>query len=377
MKLMMITTYTTPTNMRRELLESVAAHGHEVVVVSPAPSEQMAAPVRKLGGTYVEWAASRTTIDPVGDIAAASRLCAIARRHRPDVVLIYQIKAVLLAPTIAKLARVRNVVALVNGLGAVFDDHGFGLTRKARVARALYRLSLRNVDTVVFQNADDPLLLERKRILGRDRHRVIVPGSGVDTDKLRPPATRPLLPPTFTLMTRLLVSKGVRDYVAAARAVKARYPHAIFRLAGQFEAPNHPDGIAKAEVDAWVRDGVIDYVGFINDVPELLATTTVFVLPSYYREGVPRTSLEAMAMGLPVVTTDSVGCRDTVEDGVTGFLIPPKNAAALADRLERYLAQPGLAAAHGRASRQRAERMFDIQRVNRLMLEALGLTAGA
>lgn len=374
MKLMMITTYATPTNMRRELLETAAARGHDVVVVSPAPTSLMSGPVREFGGTYAEWAASRTTIDPMGDVAAAAQLYAIARRHRPDVVLVYQIKAVLIAPTIAKLARVRRVAALVNGLGAVFDEHGFGLSRRARIAQTMYRLSLRHVDTVIFQNADDPVLLENKRILGRDRDRRIVPGSGVDVRALRPVgAGRATQSPTFTLMTRLLVSKGVRDYAAAARAIRLRHPNAVFRLAGQFEAANHPDAIAKAEVDAWVREGVIDYVGFTNDVPALLATTTVFVLPSYYREGVPRTSLEAMAMGLPVVTTDSVGCRDTVEDGVSGFLVPPKNVAELTDRLERYITEPDLATAHGRAGRLRAERMFDIELVNRQMLEALGL----
>lgn len=374
MKLMMITTYATPNNVRRELLEAAVAKHHEVVVVSPASAAVMTAPVRELGGTYVEWALGRTTIDPIRDIVAASQLFSIVRRHRPDVVLIYQIKAVLVAPTIAKLAGVPHVVALVNGLGAVFDDHGYGLTRKAHIARSVYRLSLRNVDTVVFQNADDPQLLESKRILCRNRDRKIVPGTGVNVRKLRPVAKHVAQPPTFTLMTRLLVSKGVRDFVAAAREVKARHPRAVFRLAGQFEATNHPDGIAKAEVERWVRDGVIDYVGFVDDVPALLATTTVFVLPSYYREGVPRTSLEAMAMGIPVVTTDWVGCRDTVEDGVTGFLVPPKDVSTLVARLERYIAEPDLVAQHGRASRDRAERVFDVGLVNRLMLEALRLS---
>lgn len=373
MKLAMITTYATPTNMRRELLESVAAKGHEIVVVSPADSAIMTAPVRELGGTYVEWPINRTAIDPIGDLTAAARLFAVLHKHRPDVVLIYQIKAVLVVPTIAKLARVPHVVALVNGLGAAFDDHGFGLTRRAQIARSVYRLSVRNVDTVVFQNRDDPRLLENKGILSRTKPRAMVPGSGVDTQKLQPVRRAETQPPTFTLITRLLVSKGVRDFAAAARAVKARHPNAVFRLAGSFEAANHPDGIAKDEVHQWVNDGILDYIGFSNDVRAVLSATTVFVLPSYYREGVPRTSLEALAMGLPVVTTDSVGCRDTVDDGVNGFLVPPKDVAALVDRMERYLADPDLVERHGRASRQRAQRLFDIALVNRLMLDALRL----
>lgn len=370
---MMITTYATPTNMRRELLESIVAKGHEVVVVSPAPAAVMAAPVRDLGGTYVSWKVNRTAIDPLGDLAAAWRLYAAIRKLRPDVVLVYQIKAVLLVPTMAKLARVPYVVALVNGLGAAFDDTGFGLTHRASIARRVYRVSLRHVDNVVFQNCDDPNLLETKGILSRDKPRAIVPGSGVDTAKLSPSRqTRPH-PPTFTLITRLLVSKGVRDFAAAARVIKSRYPEAIFRLAGPFESPNHPDGIQNSEVNQWVADETIDYVGVTDNVPALLAETTVFVLPSYYREGVPRTSLEALAMGLPVVTTDSVGCRDTVEDGINGFLVPPRDVAALVDRMERYLTDRALVQRHGQASRERARRVFDIALVNQLMRDALRL----
>lgn len=371
MKFMMITTYATPTNMRRELLEAVAARGHEIVVVAPTPSGVMAGPMRELGGTYVEWNVSRTAMNPRADLAAAKSLYAAVRQHRPDVVLIYQIKAVLLAPVVAKLAGVRHVVVLVNGLGSVFDDQGYGLTRQARVARLLYGLSLRSANTVVFHNHDDPKLLERMRILRPNLERQVVPGSGVDTQKLRPVPTTSFSP-TFTLIGRLLVSKGVRDFVAAARTIKARYPHAIFRLAGQIEASNHPDRIPEAEVEGWVRTGTVDYCGFTSDIQALLATTTVFVLPSY-REGLPRTSIEALAMGLPVVTTDVPGCRDTVEDGVNGFLVPARDAAALANRIERYITAPDLVTTHGRASRKRALALFDIDLVNQLMLDALRL----
>lgn len=372
MKLMMITTYATPTNMRRELLEAVVAKGHEVVVVSPTPSAIMTPPVRELGGTYVEWNISRTAINPGADLAAATTLFAAVHRHRPDVVLIYQIKAVLLAPTIAKLAGVRHVVVLVNGLGSVFYDHGLGQTRKAHIARSLYKLSLRCVDTIVFHNHDDPGLLERMRILRSDQQRRVVPGSGVDTQTLCPVPRSAALPTTFTLIGRLVVSKGVRDFVAAARAIKARHPHTVFRLAGQIEASNHPDRIAEDEIKQWVRDGIVDYCGFTSDIRALLATTTVFVLPSY-REGLPRTSLEAMAMGLPVVTTDVPGCRDTVEDGINGFLVAAKDVAALVNRLERYIATPDLVTLHGQAGRARAVRLFDVRFINECMLEALRL----
>jgi glycosyltransferase involved in cell wall biosynthesis len=376
MKLAMVTTYATPNNMRRELLEAVAARGHRITVVSPEPAAVMQGPLAALGGSYREWPVNRTGIDPAEDLRSARRLHSILRDERPDVVLVYQIKAVLIAPVAAKLARVARVVPLINGLGAVFDSQGFGATGRARLARRAYGLSLRLVDEIVFQNADDPALLQSSGLLSRRARWRVVPGTGVDLARL---AVRPLPagPPTFTLISRLLVSKGVRDLVAAARIVRARHPlaQARFRIVGQLEADGHPDGVRRAELEAWVAEGLIDYAGFSDDVPGVLAATTVFVLPSYYREGVPRTNLEALAVGRPIVTTDWVGCRDTVEDGVNGFLVPPRDPVALADRLERYLRDPALVGRHGSASRALAERRFDIRQVNAQMLQALRLAA--
>jgi glycosyltransferase involved in cell wall biosynthesis len=378
MKLAMVTTYATPSNMRRELLEAVAARGHRVTVVSPEPAGVMQGPLAALGGTYREWPVNRTGIDPAEDLRSAHRLHAILRDERPDVVLVYQIKAVLIAPLAARLARVGRIVPLINGLGAVFDRDGFGATARARLARGAYGMSLRLADEIVFQNADDPALLQASGLLSRRARWRVVPGTGVDLARLavRPP---PAGPPAFTLISRLLVSKGVRDLVAAARIVRARHPLAgtRFRIVGQLEAEGHPDGVRRAELDAWVAEGLVEYAGFSDDVAGVLAATTVFVLPSYYREGVPRTNLEALAVGRPIVTTDWVGCRETVEDGVNGFLVPPRDPVALADRLERYLRDPALAARHGSASRALAERRFDMRKVNAQMLEALQLGAPA
>jgi glycosyltransferase involved in cell wall biosynthesis len=348
--------------MRRELLEAVAARGHEITVVSPEPAQEMSKALAEFGANYLRWPVNRTGIDPIEDLRSGRQLYSLLRAERPDVVLAYQIKAVLLAPLAARLARVPRVVTLVNGLGAVFDDHGFGLTWKARLARFAYGLSLRNVDTIVFQNSDDPkLLLEHGLLSSRADHRV-VPGTGVDLVELAEQSPH-AGPPTFTLISRLLVSKGVRDFVAAARIVRTGCPEARFRLVGQLEAAGHPDGVSRPEIDAWVTEGLIDYVGFTKDIAGVLGSTTVFVLPSYYRE----------AIGRPIVTTDWVGCRETVEEGVNGFLVPPKDPLALADRLGRYVRDPTLVATHGRASRRLAERKFDIHRVNEMMLEGLQL----
>jgi glycosyltransferase involved in cell wall biosynthesis len=373
MKLLVVSTHLGPKNMRRELLEAVAARGHRVTVVSPEPAGIMQGPLAEFGARYREWPVNRTGMDPIEDLRSARHLHSIFREERPDVALVFQIKAVMIAPLAAKLAGVERVVALVNGLGTVFDDHGFGRTWKARVARILYGLSLRGVHEVVFQNPDDPVLLRSFGLLLERTCWRVVPGSGVDLEVFTPQPPY-VGPPTFTLVSRLLVSKGIRDLVAAGRIVREQNPEVRIQIVGKLEAEGHPDGVRRAELDRWIAEGLIEYAGFSDDIAGVLARTTVFVLPSYYREGVPRTNLEALAVARPVVTTDWVGCRETVEDGVNGFLVPPRDPAALAERMLRYVRDPSLVARHGCASRALAERRFDIRKVNALMLDALRLS---
>ena len=232
MHLAMVTTYATPGNMRRELLEAVRAHGHDVTVISPE-SAGMPEALTSLGGTYVPWEIDRTGLDPRRDAGSAHTLSQILRAARADVVLCYQVKAVLLAPAAARLAKVARVVALVNGLGTVFEDTGFGRTWRAKVARVGYRLSLRAVDQIVFHNRDDEARLRELDLLGKTATRVI-PGSGIDLVKFSP-VTPWSGPPTFTLISRLLIAKGIREFVDAARLVRHSHPAARFHLVGPIE----------------------------------------------------------------------------------------------------------------------------------------------
>ena len=368
----MLTSYATPTNVRRALLDAVVAAGHHVTVIAPESAEVMRPSLSAAGIGYAEWAVNRTGIDPIEDLHSARQLFRILRDVRPDVLLVNQIKAVLIGGPVARLARVPHVVILINGLGMIFDEHGFGRTKKARLARRAYGLALRQADELVFQNPDDPRHLQAQRVLGANARWTVVPGSGVDLVHFTPSAP-PTTPLTFTFVSRMLVSKGVRELVAATERLREEHPSVRVRLVGQLEATNHPDAITRPEIDRWVAAGLVEYVGFTSDIRAVLANTSVFVLPSYYREGVPRTNLEALAMGRPIITTDWVGCRETVVDGVNGFLVPPRDAAALAERMARYARDPDLLVRHGREGRALAERRFDVRRVNELMLRALRL----
>jgi glycosyltransferase involved in cell wall biosynthesis len=172
------------------------------------------------------------------------------------------------------------------------------------------------------------------------------------------------------LMARLLREKGIYEYVEAARAVRQQHPHARFLLLGGTD-PN-PGALTREEVAAWVAEGVVEWLGHVDNVRPWIASTSVYVLPSY-REGKPRSTQEAMAMSRPVITTDAPGCRDTVIEGVNGFLVPVRDSAALADAMMRFIDQPELIPRMGRESRRIAEERFDVHRINRVMLVEMGI----
>jgi glycosyltransferase involved in cell wall biosynthesis len=198
----------------------------------------------------------------------------------------------------------------------------------------------------------------------------MINGSGVDLGAFRP-AALPQGDVSFLLIARLLKDKGIREYVEAARQVRAQYPRTSFHLVGRLDQGN-PAGISARELHDWQTEGVVEYLGRLDDVRPAITATSVYVLPSY-REGTPRTVLEAMAMGRPIVTTDAPGCRETVRHGVNGYLVPVRDADALAQAMARFVEEPGLIAAMGRESRRIAEEKYDVHKVNRVILQAMRL----
>jgi glycosyltransferase involved in cell wall biosynthesis len=201
-------------------------------------------------------------------------------------------------------------------------------------------------------------------------------GIGVDLNCWRPapPATKPV---TFLLAARLLREKGVMVYANAARIIKSNSQTEVSRRTVHFILPGsldtNPVGLSRAEIDAWVAEGILDWPGHVPDVRLWMAKASVFVLPSYYREGVPRSTQEAMAMARPVITTDAPGCRETVIDGKNGFLVPVRNADALAAAMERFILQPELIGRMGQASRRIAEECFDVREINQTIMREMGV----
>ncbi|MBY6192898.1 glycosyltransferase family 4 protein [Marinobacter hydrocarbonoclasticus] len=356
---------------RGPLLRALVAKGLDVHVAAPdlADVPDIRTELEALGITLHEIGLKRTGTNPVADLATVAELWRLMRRIRADYVLGYTIKPVIYGSLAAWLAGLPNRFALVTGLGYAFTGEASGkrgLLRK--LIQRLYRFGLSKSRKVFFQNPDDEALFRQLKLLPADIPSCVVNGSGVDVADY---ALAPLLEkPSFLLIARLLGDKGVREYAQAARKVKTQYPDAVFRLVGWID--DNPDAISQQELDEWVNTGIVEFLGKLADVRPAIADCNVYVLPSY-REGTPRTVLEAMAMGRPVITTDAPGCRETVTDGDNGFLVPLKAVDELAAAMIRFIENPKLVGKMGQRSRQVAEQKYDVHRVNEFMLAEMGI----
>lgn len=356
---------------RGALLQTLLDAGHSVHVAAPdLPTDS---PVRltleRWGVVVHEISMRRAGMNPVEDAATLRSLWSLCSTVAPTHVLAYTVKPVVYGLWAARLAHVPNRLALITGLGYAFTEQATGRRRfVAGVVHRLYANALRGCKRVFFQNPDDRAVFQRLRLLPHMVPTTVVNGSGVDVSTFEvaqlPQVTR------FLLIARLLGAKGVREYAEAAQRLKADYVDAVFRLVGWID--DTPDAIQQSELDAWVADGSVEYLGKLDDVRPAIAECTVYVLPSY-REGTPRTVLEAMAMGRPIITTDAPGCRETVVDGENGFLVGVKAVDELERAMRKFIIDPELAARMGERSRRIAEDRYDVHKVNAVMLEGMGL----
>lgn len=356
-------------NFRGPLLRAMIARGHEVIAVSPEADPRYEADLRDMGVTHRRVPLERTGFNPVADLRYMFGLKRLLREEGADLFLGYTIKPVIYGNLAARLARVPKRAALITGLGYAFGSDSLKQRAVGRVIHVLYRLSLTGADVVFFQNPDDQGEFLKRRYVSQERA-ALVAGSGVDLGRFERGGA-PDEPPIFLLIARLIREKGITQFVDAARNLKRRHPEARFQLLGPLDS--NPTAISGDEIAEWQRSGIVEYLGETDDVRPYLQAASVFVLPSYYREGTPRTALEALATGRPVVTTDAPGCRETVVEGVNGFLVEPRDVTSLEQAMERFLVAPELIATMGAASRQLAEGKYDVNLVNAAMLDRLGL----
>lgn len=360
-------------NFRGALISAMRARGHQVHVCAPGLLDDQAARtwLEQRGVVCHDVLLSRAGLNPLQDLRALLALVRLMRRIRPVVFLGYTIKPVIWGVLAARWAGVPQRVALITGLGYAFTGEATGLRALVqRLARILYCLAMRSATLIFFQNPDDRAHFQQLKILPEDAAVKLVNGSGVDIDKFNLTAL-PEGPIRFLLIARLLGDKGIREYVEAARRLARRWDGVEFHLVGGCD-PN-PNGITKAEAESWSHDPHFFWHGALDDVRAAISACHVYVLPSY-REGTPRTVLEAMSMGRPIITTDAPGCRETVRDGVNGCLVPVRDAEALATTMERFLLEPERVGLMGAEARRIAVEKYDVHKVNAVMLTAMGLS---
>ncbi|MBQ1521008.1 MAG: glycosyltransferase family 4 protein [Clostridia bacterium] len=348
-------------NFRGELIKLIVSKGCEVFVTGPNTLDVDR--IEALGAHFVEIPMDKNGTSIRGDMRYCAALTALMREIKPDVTLSYTVKPVIYGAIAAKRAGVKNVNCLITGAGYTFSSGSRRAKMLGLLVRRLYRYGLGKADRVIFQNPDDRDEFISRHLVKADKCR-LVNGSGVDLERFSPVP----LPdkPVFFMLSRILKSKGVAEYLEAARLVKRAHPEARFMLLGKYE-PSMQDALDVEYVEAFIRDGIVERFDETYDVRPYYAMCSVFVLPSY-REGTPRTVLEAMAMGRPVITTQAPGCRETVIEGKNGFLVPVKDIAALADRMCRFIDEPELIGQMGSVSRAYAEEKYDSRSVNAEML---------
>ncbi|WGS42831.1 glycosyltransferase family 4 protein [Burkholderia sp. JSH-S8] len=340
---------------RHGLIRMLVARGAEVIVA--APHDRTVPLLEQMGCRYVPLAVASKGTSPREDLGTLAALYRHYRALAPDLVFHYTIKPNIYGSVAAWLARVPSV-AVTTGLGYVFIQK----SRAASVAKRLYRFAFRFPREVWFLNRDDLATFTDERLLAHPGRARLLHGEGVDLEQFAPVPLPAGDAPVFILIGRLLWDKGVREYVDAARAVRAQHPRARFQLLGPLGVDN-PSAIGRADVDAWVREGVVEYLGEAHDVRPHIAAADCVVLPSY-REGVPRTLMEASAMGRPIVATDVPGCRDVVADGETGLLCAARDSASLAARLVQMIELgPAGRDAMGARGRRKVAAEFDEQAV--------------
>ena len=355
-------------NFRKDLIVELKAKECRITVAAHEPSTAQRSVLEALGTDVRTVSFSRTGMNPLRDLATLASLIGLFRKTRPDIVIAYTAKPVIYGALAARMAGVPRFAAMITGLG-----YSFGTARGARrrIARGivtrLYRIALKRCSTVIFQNPDDLATFAELGLLRGAGTSGIVNGSGVDLQHFQ---VCPLPPkPVFLMVSRLLIDKGVREYAEAGYRLRNAMPEVRTLLVGGSDPSSN--SVIRDELDGWVSGG-LEYLGHLNDVRPAFAQASIVVLPSY-REGTPRSVLEAMAMGRAIITTDVPGCRETVKTGTNGILVPPRNSEALFAAMASLAGNSRAVKGMARASRHIAEEKYEGKSVARDIMRLAGL----
>jgi len=350
-------------NFRSELIRTISRLKYSVTTISNSMSAQQSSEIASWKCEKETVAFSRNGLNPVTDFKTLFNLFIKFRAIQPDIILAYTIKPVIWGGLASRLYKT-NFYALITGLGFAFQGESFKRKMLGKLVIILYRAALKNSKAVIFQNKDNRNVFIEKGIVAKSKT-FVVNGSGVDLENysVEPPSNSNV---SFLCIARLLGEKGLREYAEAAKIVKNKFPNVEFNLVGP-EDPS-PDAILLSEVNSW--SDYVNYKGPTEDVRPHIKDSHVYVLPSYH-EGLPRSTLEAMSMGRPILTTNAVGCKETVEEGINGFMVSIGSTIQLAEKMIWYIENKHKIQGMGKESRRIVEGKFDVREVNKEMLRVL------
>lgn len=350
---------------RMNMMMAFVERGYQVIAVGQEPEIKWSQKFKKCGIRYKQISVERNGMNPFHDLRTLKELKQFFKQEKPDKIFCYQAKSIIYSCLAARKCHISEVYPLIAGLGSVFR----GKTKVERavklIMKAEYRMALKQSRAVMFQNNDDLTSFVNEKIVNRDKCSIIN-GSGVDIDNFTP--SRLPTVPSFLMIARLIRDKGIIEYLDACRIIKESNPSVRCLLVGPFDT--NPSAVKKDELQGYIDDGTIEYFGEQNDVRPFISQASVIVLPSYH-EGTPKTVLEGMACGRAIITTDAPGCRETVVDGVNGFIVPIMNTRAVADKMQELIDNPHLIAKFGSEGRQVAVDKYDVKKVNESIIKVM------
>ena len=351
---------------RSKLIESMKQKGHQVTISGYQKEGEQICKENSVGYKYIP--ISRAGLNPIKDIITIYKYYKLIKTEKYDIVHSYTAKPNIYGSIGARLAGVKNIYPTINGLGYAFT----GNSLKNKVIRfitcILYKIAFSCSKKVFFQNSDDADEMIKRHTIKKEKC-IVISGSGIDLDEFKKEKINNYK--TFLFAARLLKTKGIDQFLEAAKTIKEKYPEAEFLVAGALDEEN-PDGIKKELLNYYIENNYINYLGKVSDMPALMKKCGTFILPSYYREGVPHAILEAMSTGRAIITTNSTGCRETV-NGKNGFLIEPKNTNQLVEKIEYIINNKDAFITMCEESRKYAEQRFDVNIVNNDLMKNMNI----
>jgi glycosyltransferase involved in cell wall biosynthesis len=352
-------------NFRGDLIKDIQAKGCDVVVTGP--NQEGIDKIEALGAKFIEVSVNKNGLNPFADIAYCLKLKKIIKQEQADAILGYTIKPVIYGSIAGWLAGVKNRTAMVTGAGYLFASSSFKAKLIRSISFILYRLGFAAAQKVVFQNIDDLNEFVEHGLLKKDKCHV-VNGSGVNMSKYTPSPYPEQ--PSFFFLGRLVYTKGGMDFVKAAKIVKSKYANARFMILGKLEK-NLPDAITAEDLMPYVNDGTVELFPETDNIAQYYAMSSVFVLPTAYREGTPRVILEAMASARAIITTFTPGCKETVMDGVNGFFVPIHSPLSIAEKVLFFIENPEAIERMGGESYLLCKRKYEVSIINDKMLSII------